>query len=227
MPSTPQNDDFVREIARYHQEMIQTARRSAFRETDAPQQNEQPQNNVLLQPPTKQPPLQEPRFTDIESDGNPHQDERGVPNPPAADNNAPSAPSDMPRDATGYLRIQTFTAREASPVPNAHITVYEETDNGDILITSVITDESGISPTIPLPTVSATLSQQPEDFNPYITYAITTDANGYYRVTNRRIPIFGGIVSNQPVFLVPLPEQSADNEPPLVYSQDQPNDLNR
>ena len=110
-------------------------------------------------------------------------------------------------------------------MPNAHITVYEETDDGDFLITSVKTDQSGLSPVIPLPTVSTQLSQQPETFNPYVTYTTVTDADGYYRVKNRRIPVFGGIVSNQPVFLVPLPEQGSNEE--LVYSQGQPNNLNR
>ena len=117
--STPKNDDFVREIARYHQEMIQASRRSAFREQDE-RLSEDPVSDAPVTNPTI--PETEPTVTAEEANLTAEEPVPDRPDPPITlsappvpteqpDAPADAPPSALPRDATGYLRIQTFTAR--------------------------------------------------------------------------------------------------------------------
>jgi hypothetical protein len=64
----------------------------------------------------------------------------------------------------------------------------------------------GFSPIISLPAVSANLSLSPESNDPYVTYTIRVAKDGFFPVENTKVPIFEGITSRQPVYLIPLPE---------------------
>lgn len=138
----------------------------------------------------------------------------------------PPPPTDYPRDSIGYLQVQVFTAREASPLEGAHIAVYETTDEGSHLVTAAQSDNSGFSPLFALPSVSRQLSQQPGSPHPYVPYAVTVNFPGYYRVRNESIPVFAGVISRQPIFLTPLPEMGADDNFEIVYSEYKPDELN-
>lgn len=108
---------------------------------------------------------------------------------------------------TGYIQVRTFTARQAIPVPGAFITITRKDGDGEKVIRMMETDISGLSPVVPLPTVSRELSMQPGTDHPYTSYIIQSDAEGYYSVRNLNVPVYGGITAVQPVEMVPLPEQ--------------------
>ena len=108
---------------------------------------------------------------------------------------------------TGYIQVRTFTARQAIPVPGAFITITRKDGDGEKVVRMMETDISGLSPVVPLPTVSRELSLQPGTDHPYTSYIIQSDAEGYYSVRNLNVPVYGGITAVQPVEMVPLPEQ--------------------
>ena len=129
-----------------------------------------------------------------------------------------------PTDAVGFLQIQATTARNVLPVENAAVSVVGEVDGKPVLYRTVFTDNSGFSPIMSLPAVSANLSLTPEAEIPYITYTIRVTKDGFYPVENTKVPIFEGITSRQPVYLIPLPEsmQRGDWQ---VFPDNGPTDL--
>ena len=52
------------------------------------------------------------------------------------------------------------------------------------------------------------LSLTPEDKNPYTTYNISVNAEGYYESERVNVPLFQGITSLQIIDLIPLSEFS-------------------
>ena len=107
--------------------------------------------------------------------------------------------------STGYLQFFTTTARQASPVPRAHITVTQ----GDRLIAAITTDISGLSPILSLPAVDSRYSLEPGNQAPYTVYSATVSADGYYSQVLETLELYGGTTALQSVALVPLPVGTA------------------
>jgi len=122
--------------------------------------------------------------------------------------------ADVP--GTGYLRVSVRAAREALPIPGALVLVYSSDREGDStgVLYSLRTDEDGLTEVIPLPAPPASQSMTPGDPAPFGRYNITVQKEGYGTVENVGAPIFDGILSVQPVMLVPLSEfeTEADGE---------------
>lgn len=114
----------------------------------------------------------------------------------------------------GYLMMQVTTAYGTQTVPNAKITVSKPLGNNIFLSNVVITDEDGKSPSIPLPSRSADLSQTPEYPVPYTVYNVTAQAPGFYDLVIYDIPIFPGVTSTQTFDLIPVDE----NPPKEIYA---------
>ena len=132
-------------------------------------------------------------------------------------------PEDNPENDTGYIQVRTFTARQAVPVVGATVTISKKNGDEEDLIRVMQTDSSGLSPVVPVPTVSRELSMQPGTLQPYTSYIIQSDADGFYSVRNLNVPVFGGITAVQPVEMVPLPEQM--NSGMLEFPETGPQDL--
>lgn len=208
-----ESDDFARQIARYNQELLQTSRRSAF-----PDAVPQPPAGMDL--PIRET-ANEPFPDSLTGQSAPMpQDASDAPAPDGAES------SSYPRDETGYLQVQVFTAREATPLVNAHVHIYEATDAGDSLVTSAFSDISGFSPVFSLPGVSNALSLQPGFPHPYVSYAVQVDHPGYYRVRTENVPVFSGVVSRQPIFMVPMPEQETGSDIEIRYPNTDADTLN-
>ncbi len=110
----------------------------------------------------------------------------------------------------GYLIVNVSTARGAIPLEGASVEVtYDEPDNTSIL-TVMTTNSNGKTEKIELPAPSRELSEAPGNNKPYSTYTIKIDKEGYYTVTNSRVPIFAGVTSIQPVEMLPLAEYNSD-----------------
>lgn len=124
----------------------------------------------------------------------------------------------------GYLHITAYAGRTAQPVMNAYVTVSRpEPDGSTRLYWLALTDRDGNTPPLPLPTISRNSSLHPGVSEPYLSYNVQVDATGYYTVRNLNVPIYGGISANQPVEMIPLPEQTPNGE--LVFPESGPQDL--
>lgn len=149
-----------------------------------------------------------------------------VPLPQTRDDSLkPTEPAEpYPRNAVGFLLVQVFSARGVLPVEGATVTV-SGTENGKpVLYHTVFTDRSGLSPLMALPAVSAQLSMRPGVYQPYTTYTVRVQKDGFYPVENTRVPIYEGIVARQPVNLVPLPENQREGAP-QIFPENGPADL--
>ena len=127
----------------------------------------------------------------------------------------------------GFLRVSVRSANGAVPVPDAQVTIYaadEDNANTGVLY-SLRTDESGLTPLIELPAPSRIESMTPGSPTPYARYNIEVKKDGYGGVSNLGAPIFDGVVSTQPVLLVPLSEFEERREETIYESQPGTNPL--
>jgi len=137
----------------------------------------------------------------------------------------PAPPRTMPMEL-GYLQVWVTTASTALPIEGAHVTVSYDSSGGERRTAQYVgaTDESGRTETIPLPAVSAQASLSLDgDATPFTLYNIEVFADGFYRVENLGVPMYGGVRAVQPVRLIPLPEGTPSGE--ITYRDSAPQGL--
>lgn len=127
---------------------------------------------------------------------------------------------------TGYLVIRASTASGALPLENASVTVRGNQPNFSAVIVELTTGRDGLTPKISLAAPPRGNSESPGIENPFATYNVDVQLDGYFPASAQQVPIFDGITSVQPVSLVPLPkngftdrfdpysERVTDSEPP-------------
>ena len=197
-------DNFQEMIARYNRELMAAWDQRQPAEEPAAAAEETP-------PPADTRPLrplygEEPEPPSPEEPAEPAAEELPPPEEPVP------APEILPVGEVpmevGYLQVWTTTARSALPVAGAHVTVEGGAGTDREVRYIGVTDSSGRTPTIPLPAAGRQLSLSPEegDRAPYTLYDIAVYAEGYYRVENVGLPLYGGVMAVQPVRLIPLPE---------------------
>ncbi len=102
----------------------------------------------------------------------------------------------------GKIRVMVSTARGARPVPGATVIISRETDGKTHLHALQLTNESGETPLIPIPSPPPSENQK----NPaYYGYDISVYAPGYYREASMQVPVFPNVISIQSFDLIPLP----------------------
>ncbi len=215
MPTFSSDNDFASMIERYNQEMkqyIQSPLKNEVAEAVAEIDTDteiEPENTSSTDPLTREIPY--PLLNDEPNTNQQTSTEKPQTTP-------------YPQDAVGFLQIQATTARNVLPVEGATVTVIGELDGKQVLHQTVFTDDSGFSPLMTLPAVSAQLSLTPDNAVPYVTYTIRVVKDGFYPTENTKVPIFEGITSRQPVYLIPLPEsmQQGDWQ---VFPDNGPSDL--
>lgn len=114
----------------------------------------------------------------------------------------------------GYLRVFTYTANEAEPIPDAHITVSRD----GVVYANTVTDRDGFTAVIPLPTVNPALTLKPGAVQPYQTYSIRITAPGFRTALHDNVPLYGNTYVTQPVALLPLLPDAEDNAPQRFVS---------
>lgn len=135
----------------------------------------------------------------------------------------PQEPSKDEPTGMGELIIEVTLARRAIPVEGANITITSE-NNGEV-ISTLITDKSGRTEKIALPTQSSSLSQTPDSSaRPFSVYNISVDYPGYYTERAINVPIFDGILSIQPIALIPLSEKDIASDELFVNESQVLND---
>lgn len=111
-------------------------------------------------------------------------------------------------ESIGYLSVRVSDALGAFPIEGAlvHISRYI---TGEGLLYSLVTDESGLTPTVELEAPPKSESLSPGGAKPYSEYLITVIKDGYYTSENIGLPIFGTVTARQNVDLLPLTEADA------------------
>ena len=104
----------------------------------------------------------------------------------------------------GYLSVQVVTANGALPVRDAVVTIKKVENGKTVYEKTLLTNESGNTETVTLPTPKKSLSENP-DFTdiPYADYQVQVTAGSYMTVMIEKVPVFSGILSIQPVSLIP------------------------
>ena len=119
--------------------------------------------------------------------------------------------------AEGRLYVVASAADSAYPVPSARVTIYTKIGERLQLNYLLITDESGVTPTVTLPAPPASLSQDPDNAFPYATCDIKIYASGYFREEARDVPIFAGVTSRQEFQMIPLPLAVDEDTETIVF----------
>lgn len=112
----------------------------------------------------------------------------------------------MPNNSNGQLVVSVFTANQFYPVVGAEVSVESESDENRQTFGKSITDRSGRSMIFTLPAPSATASQEPTVLSPFAQYRVTIKHPDFYDAVIENVQIFGGILSQLPVNLIPIPE---------------------
>ena len=126
----------------------------------------------------------------------------------------------------GYLVIRASAASNAIPLEGAIVTVRGNQPNFSSVIVKLTTGRNGMTPKISLAAPPRGNSTSPGIENPFATYNVDVQLDGFFPTSAQQVPIFDGITSIQPVNLIPLPkngstdrfdpyaEQVTDSEPP-------------
>ncbi len=127
----------------------------------------------------------------------------------------------MPNSSNGQLVVSVFAANQIYPVVGADVTVETNgSENRQVLGTSV-TDRSGRTTTFTLPAPSATASQEPTASLPFAQYRVTIKHPDFFDAVIENVQIFGGVLSQLPVNLIPIPEISKGDTTKIVIIPNQ------
>jgi len=129
-------------------------------------------------------------------------------NAPSENTQNEASQNSFPDNSTGRLRVSVSTANQLSPVAGAIVTVSSEDGENSTVLDTSTTDRSGSSLTFTLPAPSASFSQEPTVASPFAVYQVSVSHPDFYEFIAENVQVFGGIVTQLPVNLIPLPELS-------------------
>ncbi len=115
------------------------------------------------------------------------------------DNSTPT-----PDNSTGKLVVSVFTANQLYPVVDAQVIVTKE--NSDEITDTSTTDRSGRTTQFTLPAPKASMSQEPTVVIPFAEYKVTVKHPDFFESVIENVQIFGDVLTQLPVNLIPLPE---------------------
>lgn len=142
---------------------------------------------------------------------------RPAPPAPPAPTPQPTPPPDSPTAFTAPLTVRVTSANGAIPIPDALVVITREENGETIVEASRITNNSGLAEPVVLPAVDPVLTLQPGNNIPHIVYEVIVAAPYHYRARISDIPLYGGIPTELPVSLVPLPELADDPQQEIRY----------
>ena len=128
----------------------------------------------------------------------------------------------FPDNSEGELRIGVTTNNQLSPIAGATVTVSSVNQEGKTqVIDSSVTDSSGNTVTFTLPAPSASFSQEPTVLLPFAIYQVSVSHPDFYEFIAENVQVFGGITTQLPVTLIPLPELSNGERTDIVVIPNQ------
>lgn len=124
----------------------------------------------------------------------------------------------------GEMKIQAFSGRQSFPVVGAEVTVSKDFADGTYTFFTELTDTSGIVDNLSLSTPESGVANENNEILPYSTYTLRV-THPFFRTTSYfNVPVFDGIMSIQPVNLIPKTGTPLDDED-IVYNEIEPVDL--
>ena len=115
-------------------------------------------------------------------------------------------------ESLGYLIVRVSTARGAIPLQNATVSVRGSTTQNSGIIYSLETDESGLTPKLPLPAPPRNNSLSPNGEVAFSLWNIDVFSKGFVSAHYLNVPVYSEITSVQSAELVPLGEGFAKSE---------------
>lgn len=136
--------------------------------------------------------------------------------------NKESRPVIAPSPKGGKLLVFVTMGKGTYPISNAKVSIF--TEDGKQILTE-ITDESGRTDTVVLPTVPSSLSQSPGTLpdDTAVFYDIEIKAGGFLPVRIEHIPIYDGVTTIQKFDMTLLSAAPDDKSDIVVNPSD--NDL--
>lgn len=114
----------------------------------------------------------------------------------------------------GRLVVRVSAASGAVPVSDATVIIRSALNEPPVtVLASLMTDESGLTEPILIPTPHVSESLTPGGRKPFAQISTEVSADGYFTSSNLNIPIYPGITSIQPVTLIPLPDSESNGQP--------------
>lgn len=123
----------------------------------------------------------------------------------------------------GFLIVNVVSANEALPIKDARVLIKGNDVQNQNESYELITDESGLTEVLKLPTPPKEMSLTPGNKAGYSSYNIYVDVPDYYPREFIHIPIFDGVTSLQRINLVAkTPYQSDNFDPNRVTTESAP-----
>lgn len=118
---------------------------------------------------------------------------------------------------TGYLKARVFTALGAIPLEGVSVKITSSEESNPGIAHDLLTNRGGETEIVELPAPPRSLSLEPSTGRPYSTYDIEAYLDGYYAYQALGVPVFGQVLSVQPIGLMPKPEYDTQSpgEPPV------------
>ncbi len=111
----------------------------------------------------------------------------------------------MPYTDSGTMIVKAYTAGGALPVPSTVVRITGGDEENRFVEFSLLTDDDGITPRIPLPSPKKSYSLAPNPSeSPYALYNIEVSADGYYPKKIANVALFSGTDSFQSVNMIPI-----------------------
>ena len=120
--------------------------------------------------------------------------------------------NNSPTENIGYLVVRVSTARGAIPLENATVSVRGSDAASSGIFYSLESDQSGLTPKLPLPAPPRSISQSPSNEISFSLWNIDVFSDGFITAHYTNVPVYSGITSIQSAELVPLPENFMPSE---------------
>jgi len=106
--------------------------------------------------------------------------------------------------ATGYIQVYAYTSKARIPLEDVSVTI---TGKNKQLLGFRLTDDSGITRSLPVVVPDLSESQQPENGpSPFTTVNLYARKNGYEQIEIHGLQVFADTVTLQELAMVPLSE---------------------
>ena len=127
----------------------------------------------------------------------------------------------MSNTFTAPLLVRVTAADNAIPIEDA-LVVVARTENGERTVEAIrLTDQNGLTEPIVLAAADPASTLTPNTTVTAVVHEVTVSAPDYRRVVLSGVPLYGGIPTELPVTMVPLPEFAEPTD--IVYDTPSPN----
>ncbi len=112
-------------------------------------------------------------------------------------------------ESTGTLVTRVFTSRAQIPIPGATVAVTQKgADGRHVLLAVRVSDESGLTAPVTIPTPAPGEGLSPGGPVPYALCDLWVESPGFELLRAEDVQIFPNTETFQALALIPLPEQS-------------------